>query len=46
MHMLVGTHALLTDSTEFRNLGMAVIDEQHRWGRPACSPSCRLTEPD
>eukprot|EP00208_Stichococcus_sp_RCC1054_P005882 CAMPEP_0206144260 /NCGR_PEP_ID=MMETSP1473-20131121/23539_1 /ASSEMBLY_ACC=CAM_ASM_001109 /TAXON_ID=1461547 /ORGANISM="Stichococcus sp, Strain RCC1054" /LENGTH=1449 /DNA_ID=CAMNT_0053540031 /DNA_START=323 /DNA_END=4672 /DNA_ORIENTATION=- len=32
VHILVGTHALLTESTEFRNLGMAVIDEQHRFG--------------
>lgn len=29
---VIGTHALLTDDTEFRNLALAVIDEQHRFG--------------
>ena len=28
--MIVGTHALITDSLEFKRLGLAVIDEQHR----------------
>ena len=28
----VGTHALLTESVAFRSLGVAVIDEQHRFG--------------
>lgn len=32
LHILVGTHALIEDTVEFRNLGMAVIDEQHRFG--------------
>ena len=30
--LVVGTHALLTDDTEFRNLMLVVIDEQHRFG--------------
>ncbi|MBC6410451.1 MAG: ATP-dependent DNA helicase RecG [Ekhidna sp.] len=30
--MLVGTHALLEDKVKFKNLGFAVIDEQHRFG--------------
>ena len=30
--IVVGTHALLTDSTEFANLGLVVADEQHRFG--------------
>lgn len=30
--MIVGTHALIEDSVEFKNLGVAVIDEQHRFG--------------
>lgn len=30
--MIVGTHALIEDSVEFRSLGVAVIDEQHRFG--------------
>ena len=28
----VGTHALLSDSTEFANLGLVITDEQHRFG--------------
>lgn len=32
LHILVGTHALIEDNVTFRNLGMAVIDEQHRFG--------------
>ena len=30
--VVVGTHALLEDNVIFRNLGLAVIDEQHRFG--------------
>ncbi len=30
--ILVGTHAVLEDNVQFRHLGMAVIDEQHRFG--------------
>ena len=30
--MVVGTHALITDDTKFHNLGLAIIDEQHRFG--------------
>ncbi|WP_017731039.1 ATP-dependent DNA helicase RecG [Nafulsella turpanensis] len=32
LHILVGTHALLEDPVQFKNLGLAVIDEQHRFG--------------
>ncbi len=32
LHILVGTHALIEDEVQFANLGMAVIDEQHRFG--------------
>lgn len=32
IHILVGTHALIEDSVQFRNIGVAVIDEQHRFG--------------
>lgn len=32
LHILVGTHALLEDNVEFKSLGLAVIDEQHRFG--------------
>ena len=30
--LVIGTHALITDDTEFKNLGLAIIDEQHRFG--------------
>ena len=30
--LVVGTHALVTDSTQFQNLGLVVADEQHRFG--------------
>lgn len=32
LHVLVGTHALIEDEVEFGNLGLAVVDEQHRFG--------------
>lgn len=32
LHMLVGTHALIEDTVQFHNLGLVVIDEQHRFG--------------
>lgn len=32
LHILVGTHALLEDKVRFSRLGVAVIDEQHRFG--------------
>ena len=32
LHFVVGTHALIEDTVQFKNLGMAVIDEQHRFG--------------
>ncbi len=31
-HIVVGTHALIEENVKFQNLGMAVIDEQHRFG--------------
>lgn len=30
--VVIGTHALLTDDTEFNNLALVIIDEQHRFG--------------
>lgn len=32
LHIIIGTHALLEDKVKFHNLGLAIIDEQHRFG--------------
>ena len=32
VHIVVGTHAIIEDKVQFQNLGMAVVDEQHRFG--------------
>ena len=32
LQILIGTHALIEDTVQFRNLGLAIIDEQHRFG--------------
>jgi ATP-dependent DNA helicase RecG len=32
IHILIGTHALIEDWVEFQNLGLAITDEQHRFG--------------
>lgn len=32
LHILIGTHAVIEDNVVFKNLGFAVIDEQHKFG--------------
>ena len=37
IQLVMGTHALITDALEFKHLGLAVIDEQHRCAAIALS---------
>jgi ATP-dependent DNA helicase RecG len=49
VEILIGTHALIQDSVSFANLGVAVVDEQHRFGvhqRRALREKAREAEPD
>lgn len=32
LHILTGTHAVIEESVQFKNLGLVIIDEQHRFG--------------
>ena len=32
IHILIGTHALLEDAVQWQNIGLVIIDEQHRFG--------------
>lgn len=32
IHIIIGTHALIEDAVQFNNLGLAIVDEQHRFG--------------
>lgn len=32
IHVLIGTHAIIEDVVQFKNLGFAIVDEQHRFG--------------
>jgi len=32
LHILIGTHAVIEDLVQFHNLGLVIVDEQHRFG--------------
>ena len=32
LDILIGTHAVIEDTVKFKNIGLAIIDEQHRFG--------------
>lgn len=32
VHIIVGTHAVIEDKVQFQNFGLAIVDEQHRFG--------------
>lgn len=32
VHIIIGTHAIFQDAVHYRNLGLAIIDEQHKFG--------------
>ena len=44
IHILVGTHALIEDTVQFHRLGLAVVDEQHRFGVEQRSKLWRKSE--
>ena len=46
LQILIGTHALLEDKVKFRNIGLAIIDEQHRFGVEQRSKLWKKSKPD
>ncbi|NMB02538.1 MAG: ATP-dependent DNA helicase RecG [Firmicutes bacterium] len=46
LDVVVGTHALITDKVNYRNLTLAIVDEQHRFGVKQRSALVRKGNPD
>ncbi len=45
IHILIGTHALIEPKVEFQNLGLAITDEQHRFGVAQRAKLWKKSEP-
>lgn len=45
LQLLIGTHALLEDTVQYKQLGLAIIDEQHRFGVAQRARLWRKTPP-
>ena len=45
VNVVIGTHALIQDSVQWKSLGLAIIDEQHRFGVKQRQALCSMGEP-
>lgn len=36
INIVIGTHAIISQKTQFKALGLAIVDEQHKYAPPLC----------